>query len=107
MPRILLLALLSTCGFAADIVLSPESTMQKDASGRFLILTDGRDKTEYLVNVDHVVFVKAADANDNNSFTEIRVGLSDKDSNAVTIKIQQRVIPYEQVKQSLLQQTQR
>ncbi|MBA3708430.1 MAG: hypothetical protein H0W83_06400 [Planctomycetes bacterium] len=100
--RVLVLAVVACWSMAEDIVLGAESTIEKDKSGKFLVISDPRNKAEYMINVDRVVFVKAANQNDNNSFTEIKLGLTDKDSNSTVIKVQQRVIPYEQIKQALL-----
>jgi hypothetical protein len=101
MRTLLLLAALSAPMLAEEIVLGPETTVAKDATGRFLRITDGRAKTEYLINLDRVVMVTSSNPNDNNSYTEIRVGLGDSDKDATTLKIQQRIVPYEDIKKAL------
>ena len=102
MKFLLLLVALSTPMLAEEIVLGPESTVAKDSTGRFLVITDGRAKTEYLISLDRVLVVKSANPNDNNSYTEIRVGLGDTDKNSTTLKIQQRIVPYDDIKKALL-----
>ncbi len=97
----LVFALLSSL-LAQDIELGPETTIDKDPSGRFLVITDGRSKSELMLRVDRIVAVKGANPNDNNSFTEISLGLGDKDENSTIVRVQQRTIPYERIKQMLL-----
>jgi hypothetical protein len=89
--------------FAAnDITLGTEATIEKDASGKHLIISDPKNKLEFIINVDRVILIKAADSRDNNSYSEIRLGLNEDDKNATTIRIQQRNIPYETIKEVFL-----
>ncbi len=102
MLRIALVLALVASACAQDIELGQESTIARDASGTFLVISDPRNKAEYLINLNRVVFIKAANANDNNSFTEIHLGLNDKDANSAVIRVQQRVLPYERIRQALV-----
>ncbi len=100
MLRTLLILIIAGSAFADDIILGPESTIHK--SGKFLVISDGRNKLEYIVNPDWIALIASSHPNDNNSYTEIKLGLTECDKNTITIKIQQRIIPYETIRDAFL-----
>ncbi len=99
MLRLLIPILLTSSVLAQEIVLGPECSIA--AQGSFLVVCDPRHKAECLVNLARVALVKAADPNDNNSWTEITLRLDEHDTSCTVIRVQQRDIPYERIKHQL------
>ena len=55
MNQVVALLMLSAVVMGEDMEFGPGSDVQKDATGKFVIITDGRGKHEYIVNLDRIV----------------------------------------------------
>lgn len=102
MLRLLALVSLTPFLMAEDIVLGPDARIEKQKDGKFVIIADPRNKLEYLINTEKLIYVKSSASNDNNSYTELKFGSEDKDQDGLVIRIQQRSIPYERIKEIIL-----